>query len=1305
MTKVSLRVYNREIEGLIEGSQLEEAIAHCQHILKTFPMYIETYRLLGKTFLEARKYGDAADIFQRALMAVPDDFVSHVGMSIIRDDEGKLDEAIWHMERAFEIQPSNSAIQSELRRLYGRRDGVEPPKIRLSRDALANMYSQGELFNQAIAEIRAVLADDPNRPDLQVMLARAYFRAGQKVEAAEMAATLLKKFPYCLDALRVLVDVLPGTTQGENTQIYRHRLGMLDPYSAFAKDSMFASDQVGDSAISIERLEYKPGAAAASAEPDWASSLGIRLEGEKRAESAPEWLQPPSGTLEPPGSTPELAVVPPGEKNDNVPDWMRSAGWQESSGAPEGTLPEEPEVEAPAEPASQADIPDWVKSMAPAGLANTEGIANDSGAELPPIAEGEVPDWLKSMAPSGIEPKADGAQPVESVGATLPPANVEPPAAEEEGVPDWLKSLAPTISGAGGNGESQSVPAEPAPVIEPVVPPSEADIPDWLKAASVPDSVEAEKIESQPAPAEPFPIEAAPVASIEPEMPEWIRTSPSAAETENIVSQPVPSEIISGEERPAASEEIEMPDWLKAAVPPSGDEPEAAAPADMEMAAPSADIVSEENNVNIPAEAAAIPDWLKSMAPPTPAEPENIEMPVEPAAPPTQEVPPVAQVSPTAAEPNVEADFPDWLKSLGQASAEQVESAENVREGFEPAAMDFKPEQAGEEAFPDWLNSLEPEAEKQTELEDTRPTQAVSLPTGTEPEPSEAVVLPDWLTGLGDNEQPQAVAQTEGAQPVIPEVEPMHPAAEQPVSDVVEAAGPPPLETVSPESGAPTPVPIRSSDDESFIPSGTVKPLEIGDDALGWLESLAAKQGANPEELLTKPEERETQFPQALQSVAPVPADVAPEPGEAGIPAELSTSEDMIGELPKAPLETLPLPSLDAYIKKDAEKQPLQTLPLSPLDILGEEAPSASKSSVEEIPQGEMAGQVEPPAEAAPAQPVKIEDDTMAWLEGLAANQGAKPEELLTKPEDRPQATPEWVKSTAGEEPIASMELPPQAEVEKSAPEKPESVQEHIEEDITVTTWLSNLETEEAGVKPVPEGTPSIEAQTPQEELPDWLRDMEKMPAPESPKEPREAESDLPDWLRTPAEPPAEVKAEEPPVLEPIPQPEAEEPMPAWMEEPEKAAGQAAPTEPDEWLPMEEVATGPGAPTAREVVQEPVIDSSLMIEPTAEEKPVEPTAPAEVNLAPVPVHDKDASSLAAAQAALEKGSLQEALREYARLIKKGRLLDEVIHDLREATYRFPVDVILWQALGDAYMRTNRLQDALDAYTKAEELLR
>ena len=81
------------------------------------------------------------------------------------------------------------------------------------------------------------------------------------------------------------------------------------------------------------------------------------------------------------------------------------------------------------------------------------------------------------------------------------------------------------------------------------------------------------------------------------------------------------------------------------------------------------------------------------------------------------------------------------------------------------------------------------------------------------------------------------------------------------------------------------------------------------------------------------------------------------------------------------------------------------------------------------------------------------------------------------------------------------------------------------------------------------------------------------------------------------------------------------------------------------------------------------------------------------------------SILGSARTELSRSNIPGALDTYARLIKKGRFLDEIIHDLRDALYRYPVEVSIWQSLGDAYMRANRLQDALDAYTKAEELLR
>ena len=68
MAKVSLRIYNREIETLVDQSHTNEAIAHCHHILRTFPKHLATYRLLGKAYLEAKRYTEAVDVFSRVLM-------------------------------------------------------------------------------------------------------------------------------------------------------------------------------------------------------------------------------------------------------------------------------------------------------------------------------------------------------------------------------------------------------------------------------------------------------------------------------------------------------------------------------------------------------------------------------------------------------------------------------------------------------------------------------------------------------------------------------------------------------------------------------------------------------------------------------------------------------------------------------------------------------------------------------------------------------------------------------------------------------------------------------------------------------------------------------------------------------------------------------------------------------------------------------------------------------------------------------------------------------------------------------------
>src|SRR6266545_3964537 len=327
MAKVSLRAYNHEIEAMIDRGHLDEAIAHCRHILKTFPKHLETYRLLGKTYLEYKRYSDAADIFSRVLVSAPSDFVANVGMSIIRDEENKLDDAVWHMERAFETQPSNAAIQSELQRLYGRREGVQPPRIRMTRGALAHMYVQGELYPQAISEIKSVLKEDPGRTDMQVLLARAYYRSGLKNDAADVASAVLRTYPYCLDANRVLVEIL-GTDHPESVQAYRQRVVELDPYASQVTGSIFLSNEVPDLAVTLERLDWN--GQPVRAQSDWEMTQAVSLESGQRTEEQPDWLKgafseaPLDQTQS--GSAPALDMstpsAKPAEPAEDIPDFL-----------------------------------------------------------------------------------------------------------------------------------------------------------------------------------------------------------------------------------------------------------------------------------------------------------------------------------------------------------------------------------------------------------------------------------------------------------------------------------------------------------------------------------------------------------------------------------------------------------------------------------------------------------------------------------------------------------------------------------------------------------------------------------------------------------------------------------------------------------------------------------------------------------------------------------------------------------------------------------------------------------------------
>jgi tetratricopeptide (TPR) repeat protein len=286
-------------------------------------------------------------------------------------------------------------------------------------------------------------------------------------------------------------------------------------------------------------------------------------------------------------------------------------------------------------------------------------------------------------------------------------------------------------------------------------------------------------------------------------------------------------------------------------------------------------------------------------------------------------------------------------------------------------------------------------------------------------------------------------------------------------------------------------------------------------------------------------------------------------------------------------------------------------------------------------------------------------------------------EDTQSEPASSADETAMWFKKLEEPEPVST----PQAEPADDIP-----------------AWLKGIEEEQAHVAEA--AVPASEA-----DESDWMNAIEEdVAAPE----PVAQEEDIPSWLKG--------MDEESKIASSSPQDD----LPAWMRD-ESGEVVAEPTKiertrPTDWHPIEEKQPEPPAPQPVEQSKpEPVAPVQEKPKPA----PVKKAAPKPVEAKPVtppyrePLTQRGTGMLTmptdpilgSARIELSRSNIPGALETYSKLIKKGRFLDEVIFDLREALYRYPVEVSIWQSLGDAYMRANRLQDALDAYTKAEELLR
>ncbi len=1225
MADIALRDYDYEIAAMLDAGELDDAIAHCLHIINIYPKHLQAYRLLAQAFVQNKRGSDAILVYQRLLAAVPDDFDVHRAMSALYEENGNLEAALWHAKRAFEIQPAEKAVQDRLRELFTLRDGKAPP-MRLTRGALARMYAnQADQTEQAISEMCSILSEKPERVDLQLLLGRVYHQAGQDDNAAQACIAVLEALPHALEANCILAEIYDAAGQVEQAVIHWARVKELEPYDKRLEDRMVkAGVLTDDNTLVVLEDMTEP-----VTQPGWENSLGINPSNLVAVFTTPEMTGSPAGEKASQTAMDDIAAAnddllawlnetPPGP-SDTVGTWLD--GMESQPAGESGQTPSEP-VPSPEIPETSLPLPDWLYNLAkpkppenlpealvePAGeteddwLAHLEEIRRENlpNSAKPKIHETteEIPDWLKSL--SGVK-----SNNVEETGGSVPTP------AEE--LPEWITSG----QEQGEQGEAEtSQPASPAgqPLTE---------LPEWL-----------EGLAEEGAPAQDFTFEISPET-------ESIEEAEELAQTPSIEEPDLLEEIsaISSSKEEYHPQDI-IPDWLKSLE----DIPEAGA----EAFRLEPDEIQEEPAEILPSEPEEIHEEFVDIFPSEAEERETM----------TEEYHPVEHL-------------PDWLKAL--------EDTEEKREEYHPV-----------EHLPDWLKALE---DKESVPEKGHPQAPQAR--GTTPEGYRPVEhIPEWLKALetmeplAGPEKPRL--EMAGAGRMEPEI------ANEKIPDwLKEIGGEEEPEQVQPESEIAESLPEWSVEDQEA-------PAETGGET--FAEETSKSYGPGREwqtdiaKLLESSEIAESNVADALAM------EQAREKKAEEKRKSKSIDQTQAGEV--APERVTPIP--EWLLDNEGVPETAEEIAEALEEV---EHPKEKSGAGESLP--DWLAEVQRAAESFEAMVKNV-------LTGQKAPRAARETESAAQEESRPsEEIPDWMRE------IMRENIPDAKSVEETESVEPGGIPE----------WLKQGE-EQAPQPAEEEGLEIIEAEAIEEE-PQF-----------------ENISDAIDWLENvtdqgaePGEPIAAPAEEVVPSFE-IPEEELEEPQieltsdikqprpvsSAWVLE---SLATTQPIEPFTEAVESAMEGEPSAPALKaininkaglaDLEQLPSIGfrlaqniinyrqshgefrslDELRNVPKLDASILEEIA-SYVHFEDMPVYTENAEyrgeDLVLAKNALARGDLGVAISAYSKQIALRVNLPEVVHDLLSASEQYPDELAIWQTLGDAYLQAGSLDEALDSYRRAEEIL-
>ena len=586
MADVTLHESLEQMRAHLRANKYSDAYALGQHILHFYPKHIETYTVLAQVCLATNDLAGATDLLRRVLSADPENVLGLAGMALISEAQDKHDEALWYLERAYEIQPSNDELRGELLRVRELFYGTTPARIELTPGALARVYARQGQYTQAINEFRRLLRNDSKRYDARVGLAEALYRAGRTDEAAQIAQAVMADAPYALKPNLILGALWTENAVPEGQQ-FLQRAHQLDPEHRVARDLLG------------ERFD-------GSAQPR------LPVPGERSEATIPQTSAPSSSVTD---SEAMRAVELWGEierAQESVPPMQEPlVADQEAL----DTLSAEPALPLAASEseASLTSLFETATAMNLAGLEITTTPTSEPVAAIPEPTDDTLREILQ--AEQEVKVQAPPAPPPAPVVQPPPPPKSASSFAERVGrksgerldtdaIAAAAAALASSIALDKSNQPAPTRRAHPAiPKVRPVIRSAQEKLPTWLYISATPGNAPASFEAPPPSTADKI----APLASPAQERPDWLVQAQAVSEQETI----------------APHVDADLPDWLK----PAASEIEKPQVAPTPPAVPTwlRDETKAEASKNIEPTGAqprpaivAPPEWLRDESPPPP---------------------------------------------------------------------------------------------------------------------------------------------------------------------------------------------------------------------------------------------------------------------------------------------------------------------------------------------------------------------------------------------------------------------------------------------------------------------------------------------------------------------------------------------------------------------------------------------------------------------------------------------------------------------------------------------------------------